>query len=386
MSDELDVLTPVSNRGVRNTLNNSPIACVDWFSATFFSAQNWQELCGILLVDEDLFEVRDSGLHGYRKSAVWDNIQIYFDPAQDNMGIFLNMSGQGCRQFEATFFKNEWSWSDFFGYVKEFECQITRLDLALDDFEGIFTLKQIENKIKTGCVTSLFKTARNFEEHLLTDGQTNGQTIYFGKTDVMIRFYDKFKERVNKGYSMNEEINFWQRTEIQLRKERADVAVRIIADNPENLGEFICGVLKKYIDFKVKGNDTNKARWESTRWWKRFLGKAEKVSLTQVAPEKTILRTKDWIDNQILGSVAMLHEAFGNDDLFTEYLIKLGKTKMSDEQRHLADEFRKDLTKRVEVKEEMRQIVRELDNSVIKVDFSKKNMPAKPREFDRQAD
>lgn len=82
------------------------------------------------------------------------------------------------------------------------------MDSAIDDFKGVFTLKQIENKIKTGCVTSIFRTARNFEEHLLIEGSTNGQTIYFGKSDVMIRFYDKYKERVNKGYALNETITF----------------------------------------------------------------------------------------------------------------------------------------------------------------------------------
>lgn len=385
MKNDLDEKTPDTSRGVRNTHTSDLIACVDWFSCTFFDAQKWEEICGVLQIDPSNFEVREGGINGYRMSAVWNHIGIYFEPSNENMGIFLSLSGQGCREFETTFEENDWSWSDFFEYVIGFRTNITRLDLALDDFKGRFTLKQIENKIKTGCVASPFKTSRNFEEHSLVDGATLGQTIYFGKTDVVIRFYDKYKERINHGYAIDQELTFWQRTEVQLRHDRAEMAIKLMASHPQDLGMFIKGILKRYVDFKVKGTDTNKSRWKTARWWERFLGEAEKIHLTQIAPDKTILRTKDWIDNQTSGSIAMLHEALGEDQLFLDYLVALGKTKMSDEQKKLAEEFQMDIGKRIALKEEMRDFVN--NEKIVGLEEKRiKKMSAKSAKFNRQDD
>ena len=360
MTEENPKITPSSNRGVMNPSLKTLDACVDWFTCTFFSAQKWQELCGIMQLKTGLFVESEKGLNGYSKSARWDHIEIYYAPHADTMGMSLNMSGQGCRQFESTFEENEWSWRDFFEYVLGYKCQITRLDLALDDFHGYFTLKQIENKIKTGCVASIFRTARNFEEHLLEDGSTNGQTIYFGKTDVMVRFYDKYKERINKGFALKEDITFWQRTEVQLRHERANKAIETIVRKPDELGNFIKGILKRYIDFKIQGADKKKYRWKTVRWWERFLGNVEKVHLSETAPDKTILRTKNWIDTQVSPAVATLYEAFNDDNLFIEHLLKTGKSRMSDEQKELAEDFKNDFNRRLMVKDDMKSALLEL--------------------------
>lgn len=137
-------------------------------------------------------------------------------------------------EYELTFQKTGFSWQSFFEYLLGYDINVTRLDLALDDMLGYFTLKQIENKIKSGCVVSRFRTGRNFEEHLLATGETLGQTIYFGKSDVMIRFYDKLEEREAKNYALKHDIDFWQRTELQIRKDRAMKACKIISKG-ENL-------------------------------------------------------------------------------------------------------------------------------------------------------
>lgn len=352
--------TPRSNRGVVNPSPPPLSSCVDWFSCTFFNVKKWQELCGIICVPESYFSVKEKGINGYSKSAVWDNIQIYFDGHNENMGMFLNMSGQGCRQFEETFKETGWGWSDFFEYVMGYNMNITRIDLAIDDFTGYFTLKQIEGCIRRGCVASRFRTARNFEEFLLEDGLTNGQTIYFGKTDVIIRFYDKYRERINKGYALNCDIDFWQRTEIQLRGDRAFAAIQCIVQNELQIGNFIKGVLNRYLAFKIKGTQKDRAKWKNCKWWEKFLNGVDKIKLSLTAPEKTILRTKDWIDTQICASVATLYEALGDDTLFLEYILNRGKTQMSDKQKELASDFKLDLNKRLMVKDQMKQFLTEI--------------------------
>ena len=77
-------------------------------------------------------------------------------------------------------------------------------------------------------------------------------------------------------------------------------------------------------------------------------------------PEKTILRTKDWVDNQVAESVAMLYEAFNDDNLFLDYLLKLGKAKMTPEQHQLAKDFKTNLNQQLMVKNHMKLSLREL--------------------------
>ncbi|MGM0124296.1 phage replication initiation protein [Enterococcus sp. AZ194] len=352
--------TPVTNRGVRNTSRSNLISIVDWFSCTFKNVNNWKEVCGVFLLDSTLFVEQEKGRNGYRKSAVWQSITICYDGTED-MGVFIDMSGQACRQFELTFEKTGFSWQTFFEYLLGYEVNITRLDLAIDDFTGYFTLKQIENTIKRGCVVSKFRTGRNFEEFLLETGETLGQTIYFGKSDVIIRFYDKLEEREANNYALSHEIDFWQRTELQIRKERAMEACKIISQGGD-LGYYICGILRNYIAFKIKGTDSNRSRWNNCKWWDNFLGSAERIKLTNVHPYPSILRKKDWIDKQVVSSLATVYTALDDDRLFFDYIKALGKSRMSKAQIELANEFKSDSFNKMLLKRDMRDLIDKLSN------------------------
>lgn len=357
---EKNLETPVTNRGVITPNQTSLIATVDWFSCTFKNIQNWKEVCGVFSLDSTLFEEQEKGRNGYKKSAVWQSITICFDGTPE-MGVFIDLSGQACREYELTFEKTGFSWQSFFNYLLGYDINVTRLDLALDDTVGYFTLKQIENKIKSGCVVSKFRTGRNFEEFLLETGETLGQTIYFGKSDVMIRFYDKLEEREAKNYAIKHEIDFWQRTELQIRKDRAMQACKIIADGGQ-LGEYICGILRNYISFKIKGTQKQRYKWKNCDWWDTFLGSAEKIKLTEVHPYPSILKKKEWIDKQVVSNFATVYEALQDDSLFFDYMVALGKSRMSKAHKELANEFKENKFSQAYMREEMRLMIKKLNS------------------------
>lgn len=360
--EEIGLKTPDTNRGVRNTCQSSLISSVDWFSCTFKNVKDWREVCGVLCLSYKNFVEQEKGRNGYKKSAVFGSIIICYDGTAE-MGVFLDLSGQGCREYEQTFDRTGFSWQSFFGYLLGFDVNVTRLDLAIDDINGqIFTLKQIENKVKTGCVVSRFKTSRNFEEHCLETGATLGQTLYFGKSDVMIRFYDKLEEREAKHYAIENNINFWLRTELQIRKERAKKACEVISCGGD-LGGYVCGILRNYLTFKVKGTDSNRSRWHDCKWWLKFLDNAERLKLTEVHPYPSILRKKVWIENQVVSSLATVYQALDDDDLFFDYIKALGKSKMSEDHEKLANEFKNnELSKRL-LKKEMKEAIKILARS-----------------------
>jgi len=314
---------------------------VDWFSCTFHKIEKYEDICGILGINVCEFTLSDKGFNGYRRTAVSGNISILFDPPEntENMGCHVNISGEGCREYEKNF-TDSMNWSTFMALCLNFDIHFTRIDIAIDDFYGYFTLKQVMEKVRKGHLTSRFKKARNLEEHLLTDGSTLGQTIYFGKGEVMFRFYDKYRERINKGYSLNQPITFWNRYEIQLRGKRATEACKILAYEAFDTGQLAKGLFAHYLSFKTASNkDTNKARWKTCDWWTNFLGDCCKISLTQVPPELSVERTKNWLDHQVSASLAMVYEAFGNDPLVLDYLLQLGRDKMKDEKLDLIDQF-----------------------------------------------
>lgn len=356
------IKTPVTNRGVITPIKQPLIATVDWFSCTFRNVKDWREVCGVLCLDSTLFTEQDKGRNGYKKSAVWQSIVICYEGTSD-MGVFVDLSGQACREYELTFQKTGFSWQSFFEYLLGYDINVTRLDLALDDMLGYFTLKQIENKIKNGCVVSRFRTGRNFEEHLLATGETLGQTIYFGKSDVMIRFYDKLEEREAKNYALKHDIDFWQRTELQIRKDRAMKACNIISKGGE-LGAYICGILRNYLSFKVKGTQKQRYKWDTCKWWDSFLGSAEKIKLTEVHPYPSIIRKKEWIDKQVVSSLATVYTALDDDELFFDYIKLLGKQRMSNEQIVLADEFRRNEISKNHLRKDMFQMIQELSEEL----------------------
>ena len=368
--------TPLTNRGVINTIESPLIACVDWFSCTFKMTQDPAEICGALCMDKINWKHKNTGINGYSDCWVYKNMAIFYNGHSENMGCFLNLSGQGCRDFEQHLHSIGFSWVDFFKYLLGFEgINVTRLDLAIDDFHGYFNLKWIESKVKRALVRSKFRTARNFEEFYLKTGQTIGQTWYFGKNDVMVRFYDKFQERTQKGYKVLEDTKFWVRTEIQLRGKRALTACEIMScelySNDHSIGDFIKGVLSNYINFLSRvpnQTDTNKSRWEVAPKWRKFLGDVEKLKLTQVAPQKTILRTKDWIDKSVVQSLEMLSLAVGDMNLFTEYLRFYGGRSISDDKLALAAEFINDKTKQKQLQDLLRNQMKADGKPMMKYD------------------
>ncbi|SFX52871.1 Replication initiation factor, partial [Thermoactinomyces sp. DSM 45891] len=190
-------LPPSSNTGAQNTSRTGLRALVDWVGATLKNVSLEALIEGILDLNKDDFAELDRGGNGYRKSLRLGNITIYYD-GNEGMGIHLKMSGQGCREYEGY---GKRKWPHLLAMILDLDSNITRLDLALDDFTGYFKIPQIEKKVKSGEVQSKFREATNYEKIRLSDGYRKGQTIYLGSSSSLlkVRFYDKYKEALKDG-------------------------------------------------------------------------------------------------------------------------------------------------------------------------------------------
>lgn len=337
-------LPPSGNTGAMDTIENGLRALVDWVSVSFSTVKELKDLIGILGLKEEQFEVRDSGFRGYKNSAIFGHITIAWGAPENsvNMGGFIEMSGQGCREYESHFDMNL-NWSEFFALVMNFPHKFSRLDIAIDDFKKYFTVEQAYRCAKRGClVAQRVRKARSYEDFFLEDGSTHGRTLYIGKSDWQITFYDKMAERINANIDYSDVLKFWNRYEIRLRNEIATQAAHVLAYESYSLGEFAKGFMAAKIDFKVNNpKDSNKSRWKSQKWWTKFLGDVEKLKLTQSAPDPSIQRIGNWLNTQVDTSLATFLEAFDDSQLVIDYFKIKGKKKMKKKNEDMIAEFNK---------------------------------------------
>lgn len=327
---------PYSNTGGTGTLETDLRLCVDWVGVTFKNIFSFESVCDILMIDYSHFENLEKGGLGYRDSYSYNNIKIFEygvnkDGSQNlEMGTHLEISGQGCREYEQMF-KTGWDWQTFFALTLNWDVYFTRLDIANDDFKGYLDFKKIMNCIKAGAVKGKFKTARNYEQFLLSDGSTDGQTIYFGKSDVIFRFYDKKAERKAKNVFVT--VDVWQRYEMQLRGDRAHSMAVMIASDFTDVGTMFYGVMKDYLTFLRKNHsDTKKSRWPVAKWWSDYLGEVEALGLVMKPYEPSISKSYNWLMNQVSTSLFKVYASLDFNDKLIHALLVEGQQRMSEKQ------------------------------------------------------
>lgn len=316
----LQGMPPYTNRGAGNTSSKSSIALVDWLQVTLHGVETLQQVKDLFGLSELEMLEMDNGYFGYPEMVQSNNISIMW--RNDRAEYHVMMTGQGCRFFETVTTVN---WISLLGYLLYgVKSNFTRIDIAVDDFEGTFTMNTIRRKIqaKNPEVVSKLKTADILQRIKLVDGTTLIDSVRFGseKSRLLIRMYDKKMEREKEGHEVLEKS--WVRTELQFRKEYANQVVEQLYATDFNVGMIVKGHLKNYLRFVVPSDDKNKARWAVSPFWEKFLSKVEKLKLSLSAPDRTIETVKKAIEKQYGPSLSMLDKALGTDELI-EFLVDL---------------------------------------------------------------
>lgn len=267
---------------------------IDWLTVVFHDQTVFGVMQLLGLTGPDIaWQERHNFVYGYPVTTYWNNICIrwgadnekYYTDDPDkkasekvryDMGICLEMSGQGCRNFE------EYGMGDWLKLLSAIcECEgrisITRLDLAYDDHTGLLDIYRIEQDARDrNLVCKARKVRTTWSDDW--DEDIQGLTVEVGskKSDVLIRIYDKAAER---GY---DHTKHWIRVELQLRKDRATVAVAEILKE-QHVGRTACGILRNYCTFRTPTEDSNKCRWPIADYWDKILLDMEKITIV-IAP------------------------------------------------------------------------------------------------------
>lgn len=258
-------------------MKNENIILVDWLSFTIkcfdietdtaYSLGDVVELLGLSDFSERFEEL--SGFYGYRKRLYLGGINIHYDNPNSST-ILVEISGSGCRTFE-TYSQTDFSFIFQFLYCNTNIVNVTRIDIAYDDFNKLLIKDNFIESITTKFYITRFKSIYSEISYTADDW-----TLYFGskKSDVMFRIYDKSAER-----DVKDKIPHWIRWEIQLRDDLAIEFLKKVIENDYNIGMIFKGVCHNYIRFCKPTKDTNKQRWKIIEWYADFLDSAEKIKI-----------------------------------------------------------------------------------------------------------
>ncbi len=299
----------------------------------------------------------DKGANGYRACFQRGSIRVLHD-GQENMGVHVSLSGQGCRQLEQEQgLKSEQDWQQFLGVLRLLGVVCTRFDWAMDDTEQTKLLdmatihRMAVASTETGEVVSQFRETDINAKRRLGRPRKNepvnpekGDTRYFGnkaKSLMFVRIYNKSLEQ------LLPEGTHWIRVEMCARGKNADAALAIfLADGASAMPE----ILLRYLDFKQPSEtDSNPSRWPTVSWWADFLGTVAKRGLDCPGSPRTVEKTYAWIVKQAAPSLAVVFEAaFGEVDELLN-IIKEGRRRFTAVHRSMLEAWSASLTARKEI-------------------------------------
>ena len=259
---------------------------MDYFSFTSRSLSLFNIKC-LLGLEYVSWEV-GNGAHGFKESVYFHGIKVFFNKSaaaslrsdfnpdeitvkDEDYLIWLDMSGSGCRAFET--FGN----GDFDGLfqfcLSQDDLNVTRLDIAFDDHTGLLDIYELKDYTDSQFFVSKMRYGEvTYAWDRLKRRDYKAFTLYFGskKSDVIIRIYDKAKER-------NKDELHWIRVETQFRHDNAAGFLRALIGH--DVGVIYRGVLAEYLRFVVPCPDSNMRRWSTLPSWEALLDGVQAINI-----------------------------------------------------------------------------------------------------------
>jgi len=238
------------------------------------------------------------GLMSYNTRYDYQGITILSDHFA-NCGIMVLLNGSACDKIAPDL--------EFIGqFINYHNGKVSRLDVAIDDYNGLLDLAVINKARMQNTVVTNFHKARAIDESDLRSGISTRPTIIFGseKSDFQIRFYDK---------AAKEGLDYhWLRCELQFRNYHASAFLQEVITG-KSLATVAMGILREKLSFRVP-NGENRKRWKVVcAWWTEFLQAAEKLSLgvCKDRQQSSLDRQVLWLEKTVAPTLARFRRLYG---------------------------------------------------------------------------
>lgn len=308
---------------------------IDWFS---FSSRidSFDSMASLLGMSDCKWEVLP-GVMGYKERYYYEGISIHVggyncrrfagtDKEQVVTGVWLEMSGSGCRAFESYGCGDWQQLIDYCNFNSE-NITVNRVDLAYDDFLGYLDIDAIAEDTRKHNFVSKFRSAPEIIESI-RETET-AITVTHGRmsSDVFIRIYDKRLEQ-----NAADIFSHWVRNEVMLRHDRAAAAVALLGDqydyrdgvryfieSGKPVDEMYFMIMNNYLRFIVpSATDTNRWRAPVADHWANFCDSITtyRISLFSApGTDYSALRLDNYVENVCSGVIYTYLKLHGIDKL-----------------------------------------------------------------------
>ena len=314
---------PMSNTGPDSQLDSQAwSARPDWLQGVVYgpSIDSFQELVGVIQrCCQTAFDIRlDSPI---TRGIKWDGYavsphgaQVAYRKIGMEVELWFSIPGQLCSSMPRASFLR------LAAYLQCQKVKVTRIDLALDDFERRLDLAMVADAARAGN----YSGAQHFtvvESGAKSDGQ-RGMSVVFGApgSDKRVTFYDKSVESNGRINSV--------RIELRLRDALAQAAWQHLF--PQDFEPTkVAAIILASLVFVKRGKDKNIPRLPLLDWWQQFqqyiATTPHKIKRTPVL--KTFQKSLNWLKRQVSASLYTLTRVCGPGLLLK--LMAVGHSKYS---------------------------------------------------------
>lgn len=266
----------------------------------------------LLLLDPELFQAK-AGQYRYRHALYCNHISVFYGGTKE-MGFCIQLTGAGCREY-CRLLNDLYAVFDLLCRANN-DVAVTRLDIAIDDYDGLLDLKQISALASESIRTKLGESTDICRKALRNNAAEKGRTIYFGSSasDYHIRIYDKAAQTKTAGH--------WVRVEQQLRHKVAGAFGKALV---EKLGdcktgeekqavfhELGAGLLLQHLAF-IESGGTNKSRAKLLPWWEAFLSTNDSLKLKRESKLSNYRSKEKWVREKVSRMLSALTMILGTD-------------------------------------------------------------------------
>ena len=306
---------------------------IDYLKLTFFDTTPERVMESVLGITPKFFITENRAKHNYQK---WHSCgSIVLMSREDNtQGVLLDLTSEGIIQLQQHLGEYSLTLQDWLRQVLDprfflrgelySRVHSTRVDIAIDEMyneEGSnFDLKKLREKKYQNLIYSPLtsykdmNTIKGFDEY--------GATLMFGARGndrVFIRMYEKRFELADKlrlsVEDVLEEYGIFNRYELELGKEvNPYVFQRYLSG--ECLADIAIDVLMSKLEVYEEIETDTGTRRQGYKEWYQIFAHWKKIKISTPTDEISLERSMRWIENQVIPTLSMINNLYGEDWLF----------------------------------------------------------------------
>lgn len=196
---------------------------------------------------------------------------------------------------------------------EQFEARVTRFDACYDDVTRIVEPADVHAVVKRGDVVN-FKVFEWRSSGTVDEvGNRDGDTLYLGRRGCKngsgryMRIYDKAAETGGYGYGV--------RWEVEYSGDRATVVGKRIAGAVDDATAVrVCGqAVGGAVDFVYRDRADRVSRAPRYDWWAEIVERIGECDVEKEGRDTEVLKTAAWLERNVVGPMAMVLAALGED-------------------------------------------------------------------------